>query len=190
MEEEVGGGFCDIHGPYDPPHTSCPYCAQGSSRPEPPPALDDELPTEFPQQRRGAAAAPLGGEYGEDEEMTQWPARRTPDFDDDFTEIDAPADTGPIAWLVIAEGPRRGHVIKIQPGASIGRKGADIVWNDPKISRMHARITLEDEDFHIWDFGTANGTYVNGERIRAATLVRENDAIKMGDTTFVLKVLK
>lgn len=186
MEEQVGGGFCDIHGPFDPPHTTCPYCAQGRGRPEPPPALDDELPTEFPQQRRGGMDR---GAYLDDEEVTEWPARRTPDFDDDFTEIDSPAASGPIAWLIIAEGPRRGHIIKITPGQSIGRKGADIVWNDSKISRMHARITLEDDEFHIWDFGTSNGTYVNDERIRAATPIRENDVIKMGDTIFVFKVL-
>ncbi|HEX3050556.1 MAG TPA: hypothetical protein VHP83_07880, partial [Aggregatilineaceae bacterium] len=22
-----GGGFCEIHGPFDPPHMVCPYCA-------------------------------------------------------------------------------------------------------------------------------------------------------------------
>lgn len=24
----MGGGFCKWHGPYDPPHTTCPFCAQ------------------------------------------------------------------------------------------------------------------------------------------------------------------
>ncbi|MBN1284099.1 MAG: FHA domain-containing protein [Anaerolineae bacterium] len=182
MEERNGGGFCDIHGPYDPPHTSCPYCAANKGRPQPPPALEDELPTEFP-------AAP-GASDLDDDQVTQWPSRRTPDFDDDFTQIDAPAGSQePLAWLVIAEGPRRGHIIHVTPGQSIGRKGADVVWDDPKISRMHARITLEDGEFYLWDFGTANGTFVNGERIRAATAVRENDRIKLGDTIFVLKIL-
>ncbi len=184
MSEQEGGGFCDLHGPFDPPHTTCPYCAEGKGPPQQPPALDDDLPTEIPLR---------GGEpdYAEDDEITQWPSRRTPDFyDDDMTQIDAPEDAGPLAWLVIAEGTRRGHMIKIEPGQTIGRKGADVVWDDPKISRQHARITLEDDEFYIWDFGTANGTHVNGERIRAATPLKENDTIRMGNTTFVLKVLR
>lgn len=181
MDEPKGGGFCDIHGPYDPPHTSCPYCAAGKGRPQPPPALEDELPTEFPEQR---------GTAYEDDDVTQWPSRRTPDFDDDFTQIDVPEGSQePLAWLVIGEGPRRGHIIPVTPGQSIGRKGADIVWDDPKISRMHARITLEDGKFYLWDFGTANGTFVNDERIRAATEIQENDKIKLGDTLFVFKTL-
>ncbi len=186
MEEQAGGGFCDIHGPYDPPHSTCPYCAAGKGRPQPPPDLDDELPTEFPHAQGGAVS---GGHLDDDDEVTQWPARRTPNYDDDHTMIDTPEATGPLAWFVIADGPRRGHIIKLTPGQSIGRKGADIVWDDQKISRMHARFTLEDGEFYIWDFGTANGTFVNGERIRAATLIRENDVIKLGDTSFVLKVL-
>ena len=183
MEEQTGGGFCDIHGPFDPPYKTCPYCAAGKGRPQAPPPLDDELPTELPGQRHATQSS----DY-DDEEVTQWPTRRRAAFDDDITEVEAPI-AGPVAWLVIAEGVRRGHIIKIAPGQSIGRKSADIIWDDPKISRLHARITLEDGEFYIWDFGTPNGTYVNGERIRAATLIKENDVIKIGDTSFVLKVL-
>lgn len=185
--EEQGGGFCDIHGPYDPPHTSCPYCAAGKGRPEAPPPLDDELPTELPARGRRFSPLVSYDDY-DDEEITQWPTRRRAEFDEDVTEVGAP-DAGPLAWLVIAEGPRRGHILKVTPGQAVGRKGADIVWDDPKISRQHARITLEEGQFYIWDFGTPNGTYVNGERIRAATPIKENDVIRMGDTQFVFKSL-
>lgn len=187
VDEQAGGGFCDIHGPFDPPHTSCPYCAAGKGRPEAPPPLDDELPTELSARGRGVRA--VSGDYAhEDEEVTQWPTRRRVELDDDVTEV-GEGDVGPLAWLVISEGPRRGHILKVTPGQSIGRKGAEIVWDDPKMSRMHARITLEDGQFYIWDFGTPNGTYVNGERIRAATPIKENDVLRMGDTHFVFKVL-
>ncbi|MCZ7546411.1 MAG: FHA domain-containing protein [Anaerolineae bacterium] len=155
-------------------------------------SLDDELPTELPPRRGGVGRPPYDeaaayDDYG-DEEITQWPTRRRAEFDDDVTEI-GEADAGPLAWLVIVEGPRRGHIIKVTPGHSIGRKGADVVWDDPKISRQHARITLEDGEFYIWDFGTPNGTFINGERIRAATPIKENDVIRMGDTQFVFKAL-
>ena len=186
--EEPGGGFCDIHGPYDPPHTSCPYCAVGKGRPEAPPPLDDELPTELPVRGGAAAAGSAGGYDSDDEEITQWPTRRRVELDEDVTEVGEPS-VGPIAWLVIADGPRRGHILKVTPGNSIGRKGADTIWDDPKMSRQHARITLEGDQFYIWDFGTPNGTHVNDERIRAATPIKENDVIRLGDTRFVFKVL-
>jgi len=58
------------------------------------------------------------------------------------------------------------------------------------VSNPHAKITLEDETYVLWDFGSKNGTTVNDERIRAATELKENDVIKIGDTVMVLKVLE
>ena len=64
--------------------------------------------------------------------------------------------------------------------------------DDPKVSNPHARFRLNDEDdgFVLWDFGSKNGTYVNDEKIAAATALKENDVVKIGDTEMVLKVLE
>ena len=65
-----------------------------------------------------------------------------------------------------------------------------MILDDPKVSSMHAKFNMEDDDFVVWDFGSSNGTYVNGKKIREATVLEENDLVKIGDTVFVVKLLE
>lgn len=201
-----GEGFCDRHGPYDASLAQCPYCARERGLPQAPPPLDDELETdpwggrerpvgggtrsyevddeevtEWPRQRRES--------WEDDEELTEWPSRRQGDWDDDETVVER-AETGLLGFLIIKEGMRRGQVHRIRHGTTIGRREAKIILRDPKVSRSHAKFTVEDDQFHIWDFGSENGTFVNGKQIREATSLQENDTIKVGDTAFVLKTLE
>ena len=107
---------------------------------------------------------------------------------DDVTELEF-IDTSALAILWVKEGSRRGRIHKIKDGATIGRSTGDVVLDDQKVSNPHAKFTLEDEKYILWDFGSKNGTTVNDERIRAATELNENDIVKIGDTVMVLKVL-
>jgi ABC-type multidrug transport system ATPase subunit len=51
----------------------------------------------------------------------------------------------------------------------------------PHVSRMHAYITLQnDRTAALVDLNSANGTYVNGERVRKPVLVRAGDQIDIG----------
>jgi hypothetical protein len=195
-------GFCEIHGPYDAHLGGCPYCArQSSGRPQPPPHLDDEEPTD-PWGGRGRPASydedleetdPRAGRarFEDDLEETDYPRRRRrgDGWDDEDTVVERPAKIGLLGWLIVKEGTRRGQVHEIRHGTTIGRDRADLVIRDPKISRPHAKITIEDNQFVITDFGSENGTFVNGEQIRFTPL-KENDVIKMGDAVFVLKTLQ
>lgn len=142
---------------------------------------EDETPTELPAQRRA------GGRFldVDDEEATSL-GRYARDMD--ITELDS-VPTGLLGILWVKEGHRRGHIHRIKDGDVVGRKETSLVLDDPKISNPHAKFTVEDDQFIVWDFGSRNGTFVNGERIRAATPLKENDVIKMGDTIVVLKVL-
>ena len=71
----------------------------------------------------------------------------------------------------------------------VGRKEGGLIIDDPKVSSMHAKFTMEGDNFVVWDFGSSNGTYVNGKKIREATVLEENDLVKIGDTVFVVKLL-
>ena len=95
--------------------------------------------------------------------------------------------TEAILWVM--DGDRRGKWYPIHAGTKIGRKNVDMVLDDDQVSAMHARITVEGGKYYIWDSGSSNWTFVNGKRIREATLIDENDKIKIGKTTFVLKLL-
>jgi pSer/pThr/pTyr-binding forkhead associated (FHA) protein len=93
-----------------------------------------------------------------------------------------------ILW--VKDGNRRGCIYNIKDSSVVGRREGDLIIDDPKVSNPHAKFTVEDGQFIVWDFGSRNGTFVNGERIRAATLLKENDIIKIGDSTFILKILE
>ncbi|MEJ7638493.1 MAG: FHA domain-containing protein [Singulisphaera sp.] len=43
----------------------------------------------------------------------------------------------------------------------------DLVVDRPVVSGHHCRLTREGDDFLLEDLGSTNGTYVNGERVKA-----------------------
>lgn len=194
--------FCPQHGPYDASALSCPYCARSSSRPRPPSPLDDDLPTDpggGARKPRGTSDDEIptevrtrgtwrGGQ--EEEDTTEIPSRYKPDDDIEVTVVDRP-QKGLLGWLVVKSGGRYGHIYKIKPQAIIGRdaRRATMVLDDERISTIHARFIIKDDQFMLVDLGSSNGTFVNGEAITGATVVKENDEIKMGNLVFVLKTL-
>jgi hypothetical protein len=166
--------------------------------------LEDDLPTNlgFGSGTTAPTAAP-GGDEGDTEipASRRASAGRAPDFDDeeetnlgraaveeDVTELEEV--TTPVLGLLWArEGMRRGKYYPIKNGTVIGRKEGDLILDDPKVSGTHAKFRIENDQFVIWDMASANGTMVNGERIREATILEENDQIKIGESVFVIKLL-
>jgi lipopolysaccharide export LptBFGC system permease protein LptF len=94
------------------------------------------------------------------------------------------------AILWAKEGNRRGSWYPIRRGTVIGREEGDLVLDDVKVSKPHAKISVEKGQYFIWDNASTNGTYVNGKRIRGATPLDENDRVKIGDSVFVVKLLE
>jgi pSer/pThr/pTyr-binding forkhead associated (FHA) protein len=69
----------------------------------------------------------------------------------------------------------------------VGRSSdLDMVLVEDMVSRRHARIACADEQIVIEDLGSTNGTFVNGEKIKRATL-KEGDRVLIG--TSILKVV-
>ncbi|MEL7645559.1 MAG: FHA domain-containing protein [Anaerolineaceae bacterium] len=198
---------CLLHGPYPASLGSCPRCAKLSgARPQDPGpigASEDDMPTDY---FSGAGQEGYQRPGNDDEAPTILPGgsgapRRILDMDeqetdlgihkyaDDVTELEF-EDVGPQAILWVKEGRKRGRIYKIKEETIIGRKAADLVLDDPKVSSTHAKIVVENGQYILIDFHSKNGTYVNGERIRAETTLKENDIIKIGDAQFVLKILE
>ncbi len=68
---------------------------------------------------------------------------------------------------------------------TIGRlKGNDVVIdNDDRVSRHHLQIVqMDDGTYHLIDFGSTNGTYINGNRVQGEVLLDEGDFVRIGDT--------
>jgi len=79
------------------------------------------------------------------------------------------------------------HVaLKSRDAAVLFGRNADCdhVLDDPRISRHHARLTRNGAAMRIEDLHSANGTYVNGQRIKGATALHAGDLIGIGRFTF------
>ena len=61
----------------------------------------------------------------------------------------------------------------------------DIMVPHPSVSRHHAELHTTLGGYRIVDLGSHNGTFVNEQRVSAATLA-EGDTVGFGDTTFRL----
>ena len=54
------------------------------------------------------------------------------------------------------------------PRLTIGRAGADLVLEQPLVSREHAELLWQGDRHVLRDLGSEHGTFVNGERDRAS----------------------
>jgi DNA-binding winged helix-turn-helix (wHTH) protein len=72
----------------------------------------------------------------------------------------------------------------------IGRSPlCDIVIPRNNISRIHARIVREGPRYLLYDAGSANGTFVNGQLIGASHLLSNRDGIGLGAPGELLRFL-
>jgi DNA-binding NtrC family response regulator len=68
--------------------------------------------------------------------------------------------------LEVVAGPDVGKRIELaQASIMIGRTGADLTINDPKVSGLHCELRLQADGYRIRDLGSTNGTHVKGVRV-------------------------
>ena len=88
--------------------------------------------------------------------------------------------------LRLSSGPLAGKVFEVHATLRVGRHPFnEVSLGDPGISRYHCWILLREGVPSVEDLASANGTYVNGERIRARRSLRAGDIIRVGSTEFV-----
>lgn len=93
-----------------------------------------------------------------------------------------------MASLVLVQGPKAGPFTLDAPESLIGRRPDSAVFLESlAVSREHARILREADDFFVEDIGSSNGTFVNGRRISERTPLRDRDALQIGPYVFTLK---
>lgn len=155
----------------DPDWVECLFCAEERSRevrvaptvPEPPPGPPPTVP--------------IG-------EGAPGPVSMAPT---ELLEKEAP----PTAWLVVEKGERQGKQFPLRAGdTTIGREGTnDIVLDDSAVSRQHAKVRLEGQDFYIYDLAATNPIRVNGQETPRARLL-DDDRVEIGHTVLVFKQIR
>jgi predicted component of type VI protein secretion system len=85
------------------------------------------------------------------------------------------------ALLLWMEGEEiKGRWLLSKPETSIGRwEDNDIVIDDRWISRYHARIRRQKDQYVLEDLGSKNGTIVNGRRIVEPVTLSDGDEIQL-----------
>ena len=99
-----------------------------------------------------------------------------------------PAAPPPVAarnWVV---GLQSGELVRIDKDTMIiGRsRTCDIVIPSAKVSRQHASLSRVDGDLYIEDLGSANGVWLNGEKITRAK-VSSGDTFTISDETLMFE---
>jgi len=89
--------------------------------------------------------------------------------------------------LVIEKGPTKVRTIRIRSEDTVvGRQqGCDLRIPSKIVSRRHCLLSFRDGYLTAEDLNSANGTFVNGERIEGKEVVRPGDRLEIGPLVFV-----
>ena len=93
-----------------------------------------------------------------------------------------PASSALGHYLVSIEGIEQGRIIEIgDEPLTIGRgAGQALVFDDHKLSRLHAKVSLVRDEVVAEDLGSTNGTHVDGMRIVAPITLRDGSVLRVG----------
>jgi hypothetical protein len=71
---------------------------------------------------------------------------------------------------------------------NVGRSAScQLVLDDALVSRRHAQITVQADSVSVRDLGSANGVFVNGERVNGDRALRPGDRILIGKQELLLR---
>jgi diguanylate cyclase (GGDEF)-like protein len=118
--------------------------------------------------------------------MAKRPERPDDEHEQTWTAIPRfPASSVKHAYLLVLDGPQFGEMFPLAAGREllIGRRDdADVQIRDDGVSRRHATLLVEGKGATLVDLESANGTYVNGERVPRAH-VEDGARIQVGGHT-------
>ncbi|HEX3765631.1 MAG TPA: FHA domain-containing protein [Kofleriaceae bacterium] len=79
-----------------------------------------------------------------------------------------------------------GRPHRLDPRTLIGRQvdGQGLAILEPSVSRHHAHLTLDNDEWTVRDLGSANGTFQDDKLIAAPVAVHEGDRVRFGHIAF------
>jgi len=86
------------------------------------------------------------------------------------------------AGLLLIRNKRQIMIPLIKDLTTIGRKLADIILDDPKVSSTHTEIRRDKAKYFVSDLKSTNGTFLNRKQIEREELV-DQDVIEVGSST-------
>lgn len=157
------------------------------------PAAHAQAPRRAPEAvRPEPAKAPAAPEAPEISDAPAAPAVPAAPAAPEAPEIPAAPEVDPAPGVVAiydCDGETRRVTVQRFP-CRIGRDSASVQLplSDPKASRIHAELSYADGDILIRDLQSANGTFVNGEKITDAVKLSPDDEVVVGMTRLRFEV--
>lgn len=88
--------------------------------------------------------------------------------------------------LAVLEGKEAGRMIRVERASVIiGRHGADVLLDDPEVSRHHAQLDIHGTRGVVRDLGSTNGTFVNDRKVSEAEIENRGE-FRVGGTRLML----
>ena len=96
---------------------------------------------------------------------------------------------GPERLLIQEPAERKGVEFLLSDEMTVGRaSGCGVALpEDTFVSQLHARVFRREGEFYVEDLGSTNGTYLNGKKVSAASVIRKGDRVQVGRTTLELR---
>ena len=103
------------------------------------------------------------------------------------------AERAGVAFLIYRDGSDAQQLLSLtadRDRLTVGRASASDLWLpwDSEVSRVHAELERVGDDWTLVDDGlSANGTFVNGERLRGRRRLCDGDELRFGKTIVVFR---
>jgi sigma-B regulation protein RsbU (phosphoserine phosphatase) len=95
--------------------------------------------------------------------------------------VDRESDHQNAVLTVVNPSGHRSRVTLNQSPFLIGRLSENnLVLRDNRVSRVHARITFDQDGYYLEDLNSRHGTFLNGKRVTARTKLSNSDTIGFG----------
>ncbi len=105
----------------------------------------------------------------------------TASLDDDTVPKGVPVggqDTQGLRSMALMSASTR---LRVGQSVVVGRSPtADVVLVTPNVSHSHAKLTRRSDGILVEDLGSTNGTWINGKRVSAPTLLGADDDLRLG----------
>jgi len=97
-----------------------------------------------------------------------------------------------LSLLVMTPGKQQGKSLEIKtPQFLVGRDPqCQLRPASPLISKRHCALLIREGKAFIRDFGSTNGTYVNGQRVEGERELHHDDLLKIGPLEFTIRLEK
>ncbi|MBK8481674.1 MAG: protein kinase [Proteobacteria bacterium] len=153
-------------------------------------ALADEAQVTTAPARRRAEARPADPMKGEDfvthehslissEQQAAAPARAGAPSDDAGNATTAPRHQRQWGRLQLLPGEEGERSVMLADELVIGR-GGELALSDGRVSRRHARVWRREASYWLEDLKSANGTFLNLQRVDAPTVLQSGDLVRVG----------